>query len=1195
MDLQLNFDIVIPVKMFNTALFLLLTIRVTFIGTLVVERDSNSFHVFVNGLEVFKHSNSDPMFYISKTSVSFIEHHGNFRINETIDDGPVLMNTFSLHEDAFENDKIIWTAELTNGEDNSSGVIVLQFWEGDTINDVELGVRFEVSLTTQDYNRIGIRIPSENSENFYGLGEQFTDFNLKGHKYTIWTREQGVGRNLSHPLTQIMEIINPGTGGDFDYTYWPQPTFVSSRRYFFSLDSVAYSIFNFESTSFVDISIQAGRFFGYFVVDQMSLLSLVKQISKIYGRQPVLPEWVSNGAILGVQGGTDKMLQFIDEAEEHGVAVSAMWIQDWSGKITTTFGTRVFWNWEWNRDWYPRLNEVIAELREMKNIRVLSYINPSLNIEGNVFKEGEQFGYFLRQEDDLQRTYVQDFGEFYCGTVDVWNSEAVNWYKNIIKENLLDLGFSGWMADFGEYTPITASTSNSSVYLTGEERHNLLPLLWAKINREAIEEAGLLNEIMFWTRSGAAGASGYSTMLWGAFSAAFSGMGLFHFDIGGFTTIEALNLIDLTRSKELLLRSAEFAVFTPVMRTHEGNQPAANRQIYSDEDTWRQFARLTQIFQMLSNYSRSTIRQNSEEGIPVMRPLFLHYETDADSFRNNYQYMYGDDLLVAPVLRIRQEQQTVYLPPDEWVYLWDDSKTIRAGPINVTVASPLGYTPVFYRISSKWAELFDEIRIKHSNKRYVVNTDKSGEINVVVQGDLTQQEKRAVFMTVHDLGCNHNSFQEFVNSPCMTEIKERSCFIHIDVSGHADNAGALPDSFQFPSLKTLGEDLVTVLDFLHVKYVIGLGEGAGANVLARFGIAHPSRSLGLILINVTGSAASVVETFKTKFINWKGDEVASSAENFLVFHKFGHQISSEVNPDKEKIMADYQSRLRTNLNSKNVGLYFKAFMNRTDLSLKDCKIDTLLITGMLSPYAPMVEKLHRDVNKEKINMLKIERAGDVLTDAPSKVAQSILLFCKGQGLLTSVAMPGVDRNRAYSTSSGGSVELANRLSRGMSMEEYDKPNIRRLSITMALHTIFVIIFIQEIQSQGNCCRFNLKCYYCNQKRRNKQIYKSRNYNTLGHYASRNFLLNLKKKLNSSKLRIKSLPTVIKIFFALISLTTSPFWTFTVLLFTRLAKPFRRAMYASRFSFNLNQSNELLVTSKPYDLASRKLSAIDAKM
>lgn len=334
-------------------------------------------------------------------------------------------------------------------------------------------------------------------------------------------------------------------------------------------------------------------------------------------------------------------------------------------------------------------------------------------------------------------------------------------------------------------------------------------------------------------------------------------------------------------------------------------------------------------------------------------------------------------------------------------------------------------------------------------RKYVVNTEKSGDLTVTVQGDLSQQEKRAVFITVHDLGCNHNSFQEFVSSPCMTEIKERSCFIHIDVPGHSDNAEPLSDTFQFPSLKTLGEDLVTVLDFLHVKYVIGLGEGAGANVLARFGLAHPTRALGLILINATGSAASVMQSFKNKLISWKNEEMAHSAENFLMYHKFGHQLVGD-NPDKDKIVQEYQKRLHGSLNSKNVGLYVKAFMSRKDLTLKGCKVDVILITGMLSPYASMVEKLHRDIEKEKVTILKIERAGDVLADAPAKVAQSILLFCKGQGLLTSVIMPGVDRTRAFSTSSGGSFDSANgttrKLSRGISMEDYDKPNIRRLSI-----------------------------------------------------------------------------------------------------------------------------------------------------
>ncbi|XP_012254297.2 uncharacterized protein ZK1073.1 isoform X1 [Athalia rosae] len=337
--------------------------------------------------------------------------------------------------------------------------------------------------------------------------------------------------------------------------------------------------------------------------------------------------------------------------------------------------------------------------------------------------------------------------------------------------------------------------------------------------------------------------------------------------------------------------------------------------------------------------------------------------------------------------------------------------------------------------------------------KYVVNTERSGDLYVYVQGDLTQQEKRAIFLTVHDLGCNHTSFHDFVNHPCMSEIKERSIFIHIDVPGHSDNAPNLPDGFQFPTLQVLGEDLVTVLDFLHVRYVVGLGEGAGANVLARFALANPSRVLGLILINCTGSAATVLDNFKNKFLSWRGkEEVSQSAEEFLLYHKYGNMINEQLvsaaNPDKEKVLAEFLERIRGTLNSRNIKQYVNAFLTRKDISLKNCKTDIILITGMLSPYASVVEKLFRELDKNKATLLKVERAGDVLLDAPVKVAQSILLFCKGQGILTSVTMPGVDRQRTFSGSSFDSDGRPRRLSRGMSMEEYDKPNIRRLSITI---------------------------------------------------------------------------------------------------------------------------------------------------
>ncbi|CAH2991938.1 unnamed protein product [Chilo suppressalis] len=332
-------------------------------------------------------------------------------------------------------------------------------------------------------------------------------------------------------------------------------------------------------------------------------------------------------------------------------------------------------------------------------------------------------------------------------------------------------------------------------------------------------------------------------------------------------------------------------------------------------------------------------------------------------------------------------------------------------------------------------------------QKYVVSTDRSGDIHVHVQGDLSQQDKRCVFLTVHDLGTNHSSLVDFVTCPAMSEIKERSCFIHVDVPGHEENSPDLPDSYQFPSLQTLGEDLITVLDFLHVRYAVGLGEGAGANVLARCGLAHPRRLLGLILVNCTASTSSVADAFRTRFSRWKGADISQSEEDFLIYHKFGHvsyeetlhyhyqQISSdscEAGPgERERMLTEYRSRLRGNLNTHNIKQYVRAFIHRKDLMLKGCQPDILLITGMQSPYSSVVEKMYRELDKDKVTILKVDKAGDVLAEAPAKVSQSLLLFCQGQGLLTSLPPPGVER----------------RMSRAMSMEEYDKPNIRRLSLT----------------------------------------------------------------------------------------------------------------------------------------------------
>ena len=90
-----------------------------------------------------------------------------------------------------------------------------------------------------------------------------------------------------------------------------------------------------------------------------------------------------------------------------------------------------------------------------------------------------------------------------------------------------------------------------------------------------------------------------------------------------------------------------------------------------------------------------------------MRPLFLHYEDDAQTYSLKYQYLFGRDLLVAPVHEEGRSDWTLYLPQDSWVNAWTGEQH-RGGEI--TVAAPLGKPPVFYRQQSDWAALFSTLR-----------------------------------------------------------------------------------------------------------------------------------------------------------------------------------------------------------------------------------------------------------------------------------------------------------------------------------------------------------------------------------------------------------------------------------------------------------------------------------------------------
>lgn len=276
---------------------------------------------------------------------------------------------------------------------------------------------------------------------------------------------------------------------------------------------------------------------------------------------------------------------------------------------------------------------------------------------------------------------------------------------------------------------------------------------------------------------------------------------------------------------------------------------------------------------------------------------------------------------------------------------------------------------------------------------------KYGIITAHVQGDLEQVENRGVFLTVHDIGSNSRSFLDFTEHPIMSAIKMRSLFIHVDLIGQQDNQQDLPDDFEFPPIKVIGEELlVEVLDKLKIKLIVGIGEGAGANILVRFANKYHSRVLGLVLIHLAPAGVGVLERLKSQISTGKRRFSEFSAENIVELHRLGDssgrsgQSSPPPQSEQQQLMPLYSNRVN-NMNAKNIKRYAISYMNRKELPLiKD--LDILLVAGSRSPYLNGTQKYFAQCDKEKTSFLKVDHVVDVLTEAPEKLAKSILLFVK---------------------------------------------------------------------------------------------------------------------------------------------------------------------------------------------------------
>lgn len=661
-------------------------------------KNENGFKIKLDGVDLIEHSSKKPFLYIGTGEANYDMYRGNFKITDQLEERIGIRN-FKIKFETSEKIEI----DMYNHEELKVSLIIKCEFE-------QLKIQFQSK--SESINRVWIRVVADKEEKIYGCGEQMSNFNLRGKNFPLWTSEPGVGRNKNTYVTWQADVLDKA-GGDYYTTNYPEPTFVSTRKYFCHLESTAYLEFDFKNEDYHEL--QCWDMPEYIIFQRAeTYLDIQEKLTKHFGRQPELPDWIYNGVILGIQGGTEVMLQKVNAALEAGVKVAAVWCQDWQGKRITSFGKRLNWNWKWNTDEYPGLDIEIKKLKE-RGIRFLGYINPYV-VEGyDLYQDAKNKGYLATKLDGGD--YTIDFGEFYCGVVDFTNPEAAEWYKEVIKTNLIDFGLDGWMADFGEYLPTDCKLHNG---VSAEIMHNAWPAMWAKINYDAVKEKGKLEEVVYFMRAGFTGNQKYCTLMWAgdqsvdfslddglasvipaALSVGMTGNGLSHSDIGGYTSLHGVK-----RSKELLLRWSEMSAFTPVMRTHEGNRPDDNYQYDGDQETMKLFARTTEIFSTLKPYMKAIVKENAEKGIPVQRPIFFHYENDARSYDIQYQYLLGKDVLVAPVYLEGVTEWDVYLPEDKWINIWTGEE-LGAG--DYRVKAEIGKIPVFYRKNSEWKNIFQEV------------------------------------------------------------------------------------------------------------------------------------------------------------------------------------------------------------------------------------------------------------------------------------------------------------------------------------------------------------------------------------------------------------------------------------------------------------------------------------------------------
>ncbi|MDI5898613.1 glycoside hydrolase family 31 protein [Flavobacterium yafengii] len=599
--------------------------------------------------------------------------------------------------------------------------------EDNIILEDELGFHWEESYEYGG-NIVKMSKASKDGECFYGLGDKATQMNLKGKRLENFATDQYAFQKDQEPLYKVVPFYI-GLQNKQSYGIFFDNTF---RTYF---------DFCHERRNVTSYWAEGGEMNYYFIYGPQ-MQDVVTTYTDLTGKPELPPLWA-----LGYHQckwsyyPESNLKEVAAKFRELKIPCDALYLD-----IDYMEGFRCF---TWNKEYFPDPKRMVAELAE-DGFKTVVIIDPGIKIDKEyaIYKEALEKDYFCKRADGPYMKGKVWPGE--CNFPDYTNPAVREWWAGLFKELISDIGVKGVWNDMNE--PAVMEVPNKTFPMdvrhdydgnpcSHRKAHNIYGTQMARATYHGVKRFAYPKRPFVITRSAYAGAQRYTSSWTGDNVATWehlwianiqvqrmsiSGMGFTGSDIGGFAE---------QPSGELYARWIQLGVFHPFCRTHSSGDHGDQEPWAFDEeviDITRKFVNLR--YQLLP-YLYTMFWQYIEEGIPMLKPLVYYDQDDIQTHYRNDEFVFGNQILVCPILEPNALGRRMYIPRGQWYNYWTNEE-VKGGK-EIWVDTKFDQIPIFvkagaiipkYPVQQYVGELeFDELTLdiyyKEGKEKSVVYED----------------------------------------------------------------------------------------------------------------------------------------------------------------------------------------------------------------------------------------------------------------------------------------------------------------------------------------------------------------------------------------------------------------------------------------------------------------------------------------